>query len=118
MPLRSASNNYSGKPVYSHKLVLLGDMGVGKTCISIRYVEKLIILCIFQINTSKVGQMSLINYFEYRYAYGKFSSTHEATIGGCFLTKDEELDDHIVKYEIWDTAGQERYHSLAQMYYK
>lgn len=49
----------------------------------------------------------------YRYAYGKFSSTHEATIGGCFLTKDEELDDHIVKYEIWDTAGQERYHSLA-----
>jgi GTPase SAR1 family protein len=53
-----------------------------------------------------------------RYAYGKFSSTHEATIGGCFLTKDEELDDHVVKYEIWDTAGQERYHSLAQMYYK
>ena len=54
----------------------------------------------------------------YRYAYGKFSVTHEATIGGCFLTKDEELDDHAVKYEIWDTAGQERYHSLAQMYYK
>lgn len=41
----------------------------------------------------------------YRYAYGKFSNTHEATIGGCFLTKDEELDNHIVKYEIWDTAG-------------
>ena len=53
-----------------------------------------------------------------RYAYGKFQSTHEATIGGSFLTKDEELDEHIVKYEIWDTAGQERYHSLAQMYYK
>jgi GTPase SAR1 family protein len=42
-----------------------------------------------------------------RYAYGKFSVTHEATIGGCFLTKDEELDEHVVKYEIWDTAGQE-----------
>ncbi len=54
----------------------------------------------------------------HRYAYGKFSSTHEATIGGCFLTRDEELDDRVVKYEIWDTAGQERYHSLAQMYYK
>ena len=63
-------------------------MGVGKTCISIRY------------------------------AYGKFSNTHEATIGGCFLTKNEECDDHIVKFEIWDTAGQERYKSLAQMYYK
>ena len=34
--LRSSSNNYSGKNVYSHKIVLLGDMGVGKTCISIR----------------------------------------------------------------------------------
>ena len=75
MPLKSSQNNYSGKPIYNHKIVLLGDMGVGKTCISIRY------------------------------AYGKFSNTHEATIGGCFLTKDEELDKHIVKYEIWDTAG-------------
>lgn len=72
----------------NHKIVLLGDMGVGKTCMSIRY------------------------------AYGKFSNTHEATIGGCFLTKDEELDEVVVKFEIWDTAGQERYHSLAQMYYK
>ena len=53
-----------------------------------------------------------------RYAYGKFSNTHEATIGGCFLTKNEDLGDYIVKYEMWDTAGQERYRSLAQMYYK
>ena len=36
VPLKSASNNYSGKPVFNHKIVLLGDMGVGKTCISIR----------------------------------------------------------------------------------
>eukprot|EP00350_Pseudokeronopsis_sp_OXSARD2_P011555 CAMPEP_0170541182 /NCGR_PEP_ID=MMETSP0211-20121228/981_1 /TAXON_ID=311385 /ORGANISM="Pseudokeronopsis sp., Strain OXSARD2" /LENGTH=50 /DNA_ID=CAMNT_0010843815 /DNA_START=125 /DNA_END=277 /DNA_ORIENTATION=+ len=50
-------------------------MGVGKTCLSIRYT------------------------------YGKFANTHEATIGGCFLTKDEEFDNHMVKYEIWDTAG-------------
>ena len=35
-PLRSAMNNYTGKNVYHHKIVLLGDMGVGKTCISIR----------------------------------------------------------------------------------
>ena len=35
-PLRSSMNNYTGKNVYHHKIVLLGDMGVGKTCISIR----------------------------------------------------------------------------------
>ena len=50
---------------------------------------------------------------QYRYAYGKFSNSHEATIGGCFLTKNEDLGDYIVKYEMWDTAGQERYKSLA-----
>lgn len=35
-PLRSSMNNYTGKSVFHHKIVLLGDMGVGKTCISIR----------------------------------------------------------------------------------
>ena len=35
-PTKSAMNNFSGKETYQHKIVLLGDMGVGKTCISIR----------------------------------------------------------------------------------
>ena len=65
--------------------------------------------------SSKVAKLKLKYY---RYAYGKFSNSHEATIGGCFLTKNEDLGDYIVKYEMWDTAGQERYRSLAQMYYK
>lgn len=78
----------SDKPTVTHKVVLLGDMGVGKTSISLRYYD------------------------------GTYSDQHEATIGGCFLTKDVQLDSHIVKFEIWDTAGQERYRSLAQMYYK
>ena len=68
--------------------------------------------------TNKIAAFIFFLMANNRYAYGKFSVTHEATIGGCFLTKDEELDEHVVKYEIWDTAGQERYHSLAQMYYK
>ena len=79
---------FSGKPVVSHKVVLVGDVAVGKTAISIRYQS------------------------------GNFSAEHDATIGGCFLTKDVELESHTCKYEIWDTAGQERYKSLAQMYYK
>ena len=36
VPLRSSMNNYTAKDTYHHKIVLLGDMGVGKTCISIR----------------------------------------------------------------------------------
>ena len=39
-------NNYTGKDTYHHKIVLLGDMGVGKTCTSIRYV---IIYILFKI---------------------------------------------------------------------
>jgi Ras-related protein Rab-5C len=50
-------------------------MGVGKTSISIRYYS------------------------------GEFSEQHEATIGGCFLTKDVPLEAYTVKFEIWDTAG-------------
>jgi small GTP-binding protein len=72
----------------THKVVFLGDMGVGKSCISIRYYK------------------------------GEFSNNYQATIGGVFLTKDCELDTHTVKFEIWDTAGQERFRSLAAMYYK
>ena len=67
--------DYQAKPVVSHKIVLVGDVAVGKTCISIRYQS------------------------------GQFSAEHDATIGGCFLTKDVELESHTVKYEIWDTAG-------------
>ena len=50
------------KPVFNHKIVLLGDMGVGKTCICQRYYS------------------------------GEYSNSHEATIGGCFMTKDVELE--------------------------
>ena len=77
VPLRSAMGGQaaSNKPTVTHKIVLLGDMGVGKTCISIRYYS------------------------------GKFSEAHEPTIGGSFMTKDIELDEHIVKFEMWDTAG-------------
>lgn len=73
----------------SHKLVLLGDASVGKSCIVIRF------------------------------ARDQFSELIDPTIGAHFLTKRIELpDDTLLKYEIWDTAGQERYRSLAPMYYK
>ena len=41
VPLRSSMNasGQSNKPTVTHKIVLLGDMGVGKTCISNRYYK-------------------------------------------------------------------------------
>ncbi|XP_076451869.1 ras-related protein Rab-5C-like [Babylonia areolata] len=70
------------------KLVLLGDQGVGKSSLALRFVR------------------------------GVFHEHLEATIGAAFLTHTVIVKDCTVKMDIWDTAGQERYHSLAPMYYR
>ncbi|MED6167847.1 Complex III subunit 3 [Stylosanthes scabra] len=70
------------------KLVLLGDMGTGKTSLVLRFVK------------------------------GQFSEYQESTIGAAFFTQVLSLNEATVKFDIWDTAGQERYHSLAPMYYR
>ncbi|XP_048833845.1 ras-related protein Rab-5B-like isoform X2 [Brienomyrus brachyistius] len=70
------------------KLVLLGDMAVGKSSLVLRFVK------------------------------GHFDEFQETTIGAAFLAQSVCLDDTTIKFEIWDTAGQERYHSLAPMYYR
>jgi len=71
------------------KLVLLGDSGVGKSCIVLRFVR------------------------------GQFDPSSKVTVGASFLSQTVALQDSTnVKYEIWDTAGQERYASLAPLYYR
>ncbi|WOL05827.1 ras-related protein RABF1-like isoform X2 [Canna indica] len=70
-------------------LVLLGDSGVGKSCIVLRFVR------------------------------GHFDPTSKVTVGASFLSQTLGLQDSTtVKFEIWDTAGQERYASLAPLYYR
>jgi Ras-related protein Rab-7A len=56
------------------KVVVLGDSGVGKTC--------------------------LINQF----ALNKFSAQYKATIGADFLTKEVVVDNRQVTMQIWDTG--------------
>mmetsp|Transcript_3845 Transcript_3845/g.6234 ORF Transcript_3845/g.6234 Transcript_3845/m.6234 type:complete len:205 (-) Transcript_3845:42-656(-) len=70
------------------KLVLLGNSGVGKTSVVLRYVQ------------------------------GVYSLDQPSTIGASFMTKRMFLDDWKVKLQIWDTAGQERFRSMTPMYYR
>ena len=74
----------------SHKVVIIGDVGVGKTSILTRYI------------------------------FGKFSNEMASTLGASFKTKQVIVDEqnNIVKLNIWDTAGQERYDALTKMYFK
>lgn len=76
------------KPVYTHKLVLIGESCVGKSSIVTRYIKNI------------------------------FINDQSSTIGAAFITSKIVLDDCIIKFDIWDTAGQERYHSLAPLYYR
>jgi len=70
------------------KLVLLGDAGVGKSALVLRFVRD------------------------------EWSESSESTIGAAFLSKSFTVDRAPVRCEIWDTAGQERYRALAPMYYR
>ncbi|KAL9252885.1 Ras-related protein [Drosera capensis] len=70
------------------KVIVLGDVGVGKTSLIDRYVR------------------------------AKFNTLHKATIGADFVTKELHIDDKLVNLQIWDTAGQERFQSLGSAFYR
>jgi len=69
-----------------YKLVFLGDIDVGKTCIITRFM------------------------------YDSFDTQYVATIGIDFLSKTMYLEDRTVRLQLWDTAGQERFRSLIPSY--
>ncbi|XP_014244152.1 ras-related protein Rab-37-like isoform X1 [Cimex lectularius] len=71
------------------KVMLLGDSGVGKTCILVRFRDNL-------------------------FLSGNFIST----VGIDFRNKVVVVDDAKVKLQIWDTAGQERFRSVTHAYYR
>ncbi len=91
------SDRKSEIPFEKYKLVLLGDVGVGKT--SIAYRCALLLL---------------------RFIFDEYSDKRESTFGATFLTKIVDRPKHCdkVRLQVWDTAGQERFRSLAPMYYK
>ena len=72
----------------SFKIIIIGDSGVGKSCILRRAVQ----------NT--------------------FEGDYRATLGFEFLLMHFKVNDIKIKLQIWDTCGEEKYKSLIQGFYK
>ena len=72
------------------------------------------------IGNMSVGKTSFIN----QYVNNTFHSYNESTIGASFFSKvskvdpTKEIENNLIKLNVWDTAGQERYYSLIPMYYR
>eukprot|EP01064_Diplonema_japonicum_P024096 TRINITY_DN34576_c0_g1_i1.p1 TRINITY_DN34576_c0_g1~~TRINITY_DN34576_c0_g1_i1.p1 ORF type:complete len:204 (+),score=24.02 TRINITY_DN34576_c0_g1_i1:43-654(+) len=72
----------------SFKLQLVGNSGVGKSCILLRFTE------------------------------GQYTDDLGPTIGVDFRVKNMTVKGQNVKLMVWDTAGQERFRTLTSAYYR
>jgi len=70
------------------KLLLIGDSGVGKSCLLLRFSDD------------------------------SFTTSFITTIGIDFKIKTIEIDGKRIKLQIWDTAGQERFRTITTAYYR
>jgi len=70
------------------KLLLIGDSGVGKSCLLLRFSED------------------------------SFAPSFITTIGIDYKIRTIELDGKKIKLQIWDTAGQERFRTITTAYYR
>ncbi|KAJ3200749.1 Ras- protein Rab-18, partial [Clydaea vesicula] len=74
--------------VASFKILLIGDTGVGKSSILLRFVDN------------------------------KWSETMQPTLGVDYKIKLFTIENENYKLKLWDTAGQERFRSLTSSYYR
>ena len=70
------------------KITLLGNSGVGKTCIILRYTKN------------------------------EFNTGTASTRGASYSSKIITVDNKDLQLDLWDTAGQEQYRSLGMYFYK
>ncbi|KAG5309105.1 RAB32 protein, partial [Pseudoatta argentina] len=93
MDLESSNNasnlGVSEKREHLYKILVIGELGAGKTSIIKRYVHQF------------------------------FSQHYRATIGVDFALKVLNWDPHtIIRLQLWDIAGQERFGNMTRVYYK
>lgn len=74
--------------VQDFKIVVLGEGRVGKTSLTLKFVEN------------------------------RFDDGQESTINANFLTKSISVGGKTGTFNIWDTAGQEKFSALAAIYYR
>ncbi|XP_040572822.1 ras-related protein Rab-32-like [Lepeophtheirus salmonis] len=81
--------NNSSRNEHLFKILVIGDIGTGKTSYIKRYVKNM------------------------------FSENYKATIGVDFAIKILSLDPNtIIRLQLWDIAGQERYGNMTRVYYR
>jgi len=73
---------------YLFKLLLIGDSGVGKSCLLLRFADD------------------------------TYTESYISTIGVDFKIRTIEIDGKTIKLQIWDTAGQERFRTITSSYYR
>eukprot|EP01027_Heterolobosea_sp_BB2_P016164 GEZU01023042.1.p1 GENE.GEZU01023042.1~~GEZU01023042.1.p1 ORF type:complete len:213 (+),score=39.60 GEZU01023042.1:1045-1683(+) len=73
---------------YLFKYIIIGDTGVGKSCLLLQFTDK------------------------------RFQPVHDLTIGVEFGARMIPIDGKQIKLQIWDTAGQESFRSITRSYYR
>uniref|UniRef100_A0A7S1TRZ4 Uncharacterized protein n=2 Tax=Phaeomonas parva TaxID=124430 RepID=A0A7S1TRZ4_9STRA len=73
---------------YLFKLLLIGDSGVGKSCLLLRFADD------------------------------TYTESYISTIGVDFKIRTIEQEGKTIKLQIWDTAGQERFRTITSSYYR
>ena len=87
--IKSTPKEEEKTKIIEAKIVLLGDVSVGKTSIASRYCKN------------------------------SFNEHHINTIGGAYQQQKVVLSNGaMVKLHIWDTSGQERFRAMTNLYYR
>ena len=92
---KNSDNNYkieildkNAKTDLKYKVIVVGNSGVGKSCLSLRATEDV------------------------------FKESHQLTLGTEIYNFKVKINDKSINLQVWDTCGQEKYRSLIKNYYQ